>query len=332
MAGADTTHVRIGAKKTDGEQGRPRWYHVVMVQPPPPFGGKPGASGTGRRSLLDVDESEMWAPDAAESAADDFASRFEKATADLDGLSLEDLSEPDGGDARPEPKPPTDAAQLETDEERERREAEAAASMAAKVDKAELEPDLAPDASGTGGDAFSPPEDLGGGELQLDFAAAGISRPSAAAPLPAAKPAAPAPPPSASMSGAASTAMVPSPGTSMVGPVSPAPALPEHDSLLGVDRVSAGLIGLAIGLVVGLFPATSMARSMLDDATLDLFTELEQSVDRPLAVRAGELRQPNAIASEIRAAYGPVQNRFYAVWLGVALPFGVVFSLLRRRQ
>ncbi len=91
-----------------------------MVQPPP-FGGKPGSSGQGRRSLLDVEESEMWAPDPVESAADDFAARFEQATADLDELSLADLSEPDGGDARPEPEAPVDAARLETPEERARR-------------------------------------------------------------------------------------------------------------------------------------------------------------------------------------------------------------------
>ncbi len=244
-----------------------------MVQQPPPFGGKPGASGTGRRSLLDVDESEMWAPDASQSAAEDFAARFEQATADLEDLSLEDLSEPDGGDARPEADAPPDAASLETPEERERRQAEAAASMAAKLDAAAVEGDLDDDPSGLGADAFAPPDGVESDDLQLDFAAAGMGRPSGGSALPVARPAAPAPAPSASMSGAAPTALVPSPGTSMVAAASPAPPRPEHDSLLGVDRLSAGLIGLAILIAAFRMPDFLTPLQRIAESLEDIFAD-----------------------------------------------------------
>ncbi len=115
------------------------------------------------------------------------------------------------------------------------------------------------------------------------------------------------------------------PSTSMAGFVplaSPAP-LEERVSLFGTDRLTGALIGLAIGLAVGLGPAWAWSQSLIERSSRPLFVEMEDVIDRPLMVRAGKLRAPADIATEIQGQFGAARSRFWWTWLG----FGAVFAL-----
>jgi hypothetical protein len=239
----------------------------------------------------------------------EFADRFDAALADVDRAGLVDLQGEEGkasawtapAVSSPPPSPPPHSA-------------------------ANLEPVPHPDPSS---EPPAHPRASPGPEaadLQLDFAAAGLKSPIKGQAMPGRGSALPPPadPPQATRLPAASP--IPTgarPGDGHAGA--------ERVGLLGRDRVAAGLLAAAIALAVAILPALQAARRLLRDDTGALLAELEDVVDRPLAVRAGDVRSPAAIASEIEQAYGAAGARYWTAWLSVAVPLGVVLTLLRRR-
>ncbi len=247
-------------------------------------------------------------------AAKEFADGFEAATVDLDAISLVDLDgEEPSLDQNPAPVAPP---------------APEPGARDLSAGKANLE--LALDRDPVTGQAKPPPPSPApvaaraeeGGGIELDFAAAGISgsvkgqaAPGPAEVQPKAEP----------------QALRGEPSQAGVSPEASPALRTGKTGLFGADRLTGFLVAGAIGLLVGIYPALQSARGFLANESEDKLSELEDAVDRPLAVRAGEIRAPQEIAAEIERDYDATRSRFWMVWLGVAIPVGLVLGLIRRR-
>lgn len=254
--------------------------------------------------------------------AQDLLDGLEAATADLDAISLVDLGgdaadlDPIGGSGNsltlsPEPGArdlDTGVANLEVALERD--ETTGAARPPAKPTPAAPPPSQTPPAP-----RASPLSHEG--DLALDFDAAGLAGPVKGQAAPGPESAQP-------------KAALPTPAP-RPEPTAPRRAPGEKIGLFGEDRIFGFLVGGAIGLLVGLYPAMRSAQGMIEEQTRDALAELEDAVDRPLAVRAGEVRAPGEIAADIEREYGPARSRFWVVWLGIAIPVGVGLGLVRRK-
>jgi hypothetical protein len=124
------------------------------------------------------------------------------------------------------------------------------------------------------------------------------------------------------------SARVPEP--KLIGPNrSPSP-VPLRMGLFSADRVTNLLAGAAIGLVIMIVHAQKLARSHGQELLTQPLLELTDSIDHPLAVDAGLLRKPQAIAAEIEAGREATRNRYFMIWLLVGLPIGLGLGLAPR--
>jgi hypothetical protein len=167
--------------------------------------------------------------------------------------------------------------------------------------------------------APSRPSPEGPADLALDFGAAGLDAPVKGQSAPGPTSNEPTPPPPTPP--ASEPAKAPPPRTRAPG---------EKIGLFGEDRVFGFLVGGAIGLLVGIYPALQSGKGLVEEETRDAMVELEDAVERPLAVRAGDVRSPGEIAADIERTYGPARSRFWLVWLGIAIPVGAGLGLIRR--
>ena len=137
-----------------------------------------------------------------------------------------------------------------------------------------------------------------------------------------------------------------SPGGASAAPVAAAPRPPwlasqpperepwlrplARPRLLGSDPLTIALGALAIGVLLGQLPAREVARRYERDHIAPLEVELAQVVERPLAVRAGELRPPQAVQADLEVAYAELATRYWAYWWACALPLALVVGLVPR--
>jgi hypothetical protein len=110
---------------------------------------------------------------------------------------------------------------------------------------------------------------------------------------------------------------------------SPSP-VPLRMGLFSSDRPTNWLVAAAIGLLLAIVPARQLARTHAQEITTQPLLELKDAIDSPLAVDAGLLRKPAAIAAEVEAARGEVRKRFMMVWLLVGLGLGAGLGLAPR--
>jgi hypothetical protein len=120
------------------------------------------------------------------------------------------------------------------------------------------------------------------------------------------------------------------PEPAIVGPKrSPSP-VPVRMGLFSSDRATNLLAGAAIGLLLTIIPAQKLARSLAHDRLNQPLLELKDSIDNPLAVDVGLLRQPKAIAAEIEAGRADVRERYLMIWLLAGLPIGLGIGFIPR--
>lgn len=111
---------------------------------------------------------------------------------------------------------------------------------------------------------------------------------------------------------------------------SPSPAGPARRGLLLADPIANALAFVAIGFVLALFPAQQLAKGVVRDQAEPHLVDLEESIERPLAVRAGELEKPQAIASRVEEGTSEARSRFFMIWVAGGLAIGVGGGLIRR--
>jgi hypothetical protein len=99
--------------------------------------------------------------------------------------------------------------------------------------------------------------------------------------------------------------------------------------LLGSDSIATLLFGLAIGAVIGIVVALATTRGVTSETLLPLEEELAESLSRALEVERGRLRSPQAIEADIDQALSKTRRRFFLVWLGVAIPLGLVLGRMK---
>lgn len=166
------------------------------------------------------------------------------------------------------------------------------------------------------------------GELELGEGAERAHTPA----IPASKPIVAAPEPSAP-SLATSLATEPpamrAPEPKPIVPRSPSP-VPLRVGLFSSDRPTHWLIAAAVGLLLAIVPARQLARSHAQELTTQPLLELKDAIDSPLAVDAGLLRKPQAIAAQVDAARGEVRNRYVLAWLLVGLGLGAGLGFVPR--
>lgn len=112
-------------------------------------------------------------------------------------------------------------------------------------------------------------------------------------------------------------------------PRSPSP-VPLRSGLFSSDRPTNLLIAAAIGLLLSIVPARQLARSHAQELTTQPLLELKDAIDSPLAVDAGLLRKPAAIAAQVEGARGEVRKRYMLVWLLVGLGLGAGLGVVPR--
>lgn len=116
----------------------------------------------------------------------------------------------------------------------------------------------------------------------------------------------------------------------LLPPPSPSPVAEGRRGFLFDDPIANLLGALAIGLFVAVLPAQQLAKGVVRDRAEPLLVDLEESIDRPLAVRAGELEKPAVIANRIEDGTKQARSRFFMIWLAGGLTIGVGGGLLRR--
>lgn len=95
------------------------------------------------------------------------------------------------------------------------------------------------------------------------------------------------------------------------------------------DGVSALLLGLGVGLLLGLVLAMAMQRGDARERLPPLEEELAAALNDPAGVQSGEHREPAAIEGEIDGALGDLQQKFLLWWLIPGAVVGVGLSRLR---
>lgn len=260
-------------------------------------------------------------PDGPEpDSASDFADRFDAAIADIDNVDLVDLEGSSSGlslDQSADPARNTAPASAEPRANLEPVLDRDSATGMARPAPAAPAPASAPPAG--------PPPGMGpdpGGDLQLDFDAVGIDAKKGQA-VAGVEPV-PVPVPESSnsqLAPTASQALMRSPDAPATGKV----------GLFGSDRILGFLAAGAIGLLLALYPALEASRRYLKEESAPSIAQLEESVSRPLAVRAGDLRTPNEITGDLERVYAGTRSRFWTVWFGVAVPLGLALAFIRRK-
>ena len=98
---------------------------------------------------------------------------------------------------------------------------------------------------------------------------------------------------------------------------------PVRRGLFSGDRITNVLAGVALGLLVMIFPAKKFARSYEVREIEPLLTELEGAIEHPLGVEAGLVESPEKIASRINDGRDKVRKRFMMIWLLIGIPIGL---------
>lgn len=98
---------------------------------------------------------------------------------------------------------------------------------------------------------------------------------------------------------------------------------PVRRGLFSGDRITNLLAGLAVGLLVMIFPAKKLARSYEVSEVEPLLAELDGAIEHPLGVQAGLLESPEKIAARIHAGRDKVHKRYLMIWLLVGVPIGL---------
>lgn len=122
----------------------------------------------------------------------------------------------------------------------------------------------------------------------------------------------------------------PEPEASVPARVVASPAPTPTVRLLGSDPLTVGLLAAAIGLGAGLLPAMRAASKIEHEEIAPKYEEMEVSIQRPLAVRAGKLPAPSEIASSIEERAKAARSRFLITWIAFAAPIGLVLGFLKR--
>jgi hypothetical protein len=130
-------------------------------------------------------------------------------------------------------------------------------------------------------------------------------------------------PPVAEQSGPARLPPPPKP----VARYSPAPV---RRGLFSIDRPTNLLAGAAVGLLLSMFPAKKLAESYETREVEPLLADLETSVEQTLAVEAGLVERPEAVAARIHDGREKARRRFLMVWLFAGLPIGIGIGLAPR--
>lgn len=274
---------------------------------------------------MELEAGDLWAERPEEREVDDFAARLDDATANLEEIALGAI---DGSD-------PSQVATLPTaDPVRHASSAPTLPGSATEQAKHAGRPAGAQALAGAKGIASSGQTAAGatGDELQLDLERAGLAASQGTGQLlPGQKAGAVvAQTPDQEVVGAVAAGL-PVPVASAQAMARRSPGVSgERVTLFGPDPVFAFLVAAAIGLLVGVFPASRSAAALYERETADLYTELEHAVDKPLAVRAGDLREPQVIAAEIQDRRAPARSRFFLIWLAVAVPITLALGLIRR--
>jgi hypothetical protein len=105
---------------------------------------------------------------------------------------------------------------------------------------------------------------------------------------------------------------------------------PVRRGLFSIDRPTNLLAGAAVGLLLSVFPAKKLAESYETRELEPQLAELEKSVEQTLAVDAGLVESPEAVAARIHDGRKRARRRFVLVWLLVGLPIGVGLGLAPR--
>lgn len=103
--------------------------------------------------------------------------------------------------------------------------------------------------------------------------------------------------------------------------------VPVRRGLFSRDRVTNVLAGVAVGLLLMIFPAKKLARSHEVSEVEPLLTELDGAIEHPLGVDAGLVESPDKIAAKIHAGRDDVRRRYLMIWLLLGVPIGIGLGL-----
>jgi hypothetical protein len=167
-------------------------------------------------------------------------------------------------------------------------------------------------------------------ELRSEALAATAAQPQAAAmELAGPEPAAPEPASTATPLRVPEPKPAPEPKLGVGANRSPSPVRVRM-GLFSADRITNLLAGAAVGLLLTIVPAHKFALSHAKTLLTQPLLELNDSIDHPLAVDAGLLRKPQAIAAEIEVSREAVRSRYFSIWLMAGLPLGLGLGLVPR--
>jgi hypothetical protein len=105
---------------------------------------------------------------------------------------------------------------------------------------------------------------------------------------------------------------------------------PVRRGLFSIDRPTNLLSGVAVGLLLSVFPAKKLAESYETREVEPLLAELETSVEQTLAVEAGLVERPESVAARIHDGRKHARRRFLMVWLFAGVPIGIGLGLAPR--
>jgi len=103
---------------------------------------------------------------------------------------------------------------------------------------------------------------------------------------------------------------------------------PIRRGLFASDRITNVLAGLAVGLLLAIYPAQWLAREHEASEVEPRVAALEVSIEHPLAVDAGLAHPPEQIAAAIEDGRAQTRLRFVLVWLvaGATIGLGLGFA------
>ena len=104
---------------------------------------------------------------------------------------------------------------------------------------------------------------------------------------------------------------------------------PPARGLFGTDPIVTLLFALCIGVAVGMVVALVVSRGVTNEAIVPLEEELAGSLARTADVERGRLRAPAAIQADLDRKLSESQTRFFLVWLGTAIPLGLLLGRFR---
>jgi hypothetical protein len=105
---------------------------------------------------------------------------------------------------------------------------------------------------------------------------------------------------------------------------------PVRRGLFSIDRPTNLLAGAAIGLLLAIYPAKQLAERYEARQIAPRIAVLADAIDQPLAVDAGLVASPEALAEELHAARAKVRWRFLLVWSIAGLGIGAVLGSISR--